>query len=98
MNFKREAKQIQRKLRTIPLDAIAAAIAQWEGNDGLWCIVDGEMEFVSPSGGRSETTWDDPLEHAQYVRWLQAHPERVHDTRESAVAFVRSKLTKSDKQ
>lgn len=93
MTPQREAKHLQRALRTIPLEAVAPEIAASESpGDGLWCLVDGVVSFVPAHGGRTETMWDDPPAHAQYERWLAAHPERVHDNHESAVAFVRSRL------
>jgi hypothetical protein len=89
----REAKHIERKLRTIPLEVIAPQIAANEAQgDGLWCLIGGEVSFVPVHGGGTTTCWDDMLEYAQYARWLGAHPERVHDTHESAVQFVRSQL------
>jgi len=93
MTPQREAKHFQRALRTVPLDAITPDIAASESpSDGLWCLVGGEVSFVPAHGGRTVTEWDDPLYYAQYHRWLAAHPERVHDTHESAVAFVQSRL------
>jgi hypothetical protein len=89
----REAKRVERMLRAIPAEAIAADIAASESvRDGLWCLVAGEVAFVPTHGGGTTTNWCDPLAHAQYARWLRAHPERVHDTHESAVAFVRAQL------
>jgi hypothetical protein len=84
----REAKHIQRQLRTIPVYAIAPRLLA-EERDGLWCLVAGELEFV-PVSGTSETTWDDPLGYAQFRRYVAARPERVYDSWESAQAFVRS--------
>lgn len=93
MTPEREGKRVLRALRTIPVDAIAPHIAADEASsDGLWCIVGGELSFVLADGGRTETFWDDPLVPAQFVRWIQAHPERVHGTHEVAVAAVRSLL------
>jgi hypothetical protein len=93
MTPEREAKHVQRALRTIPLDAIAPDIAVHESQgDGLWCLVAGEVSFVPTDCGRTITCWDWGLAYAQYVRWLAAHPERIHETHESAVAFVRSRL------
>jgi hypothetical protein len=94
MTPQREAKHVQRALRTIPVDAIAADIAASESpGDGLWCLVGGEVSFVPVHGGRTITDWDDLLAYAQYARWLAAHPERVHESHESAVLFVRSRLS-----
>lgn len=88
-----DAKLVKRALRTIPVDAIAPAIAAHEARgDGLWCLVGRELTFVLASGGGTDTIWDDALTHAQYVRWVLAQPERVHETHEAAVAFVRSRL------
>jgi len=86
----RRGKHVQRKLRTIPLDAIAPYIAASESTGrGLWCLVAREVTFVPVDGGETITQWDDPLEYAEYERWLAAHAERVHDTHEPAVEFVR---------
>ena len=93
MTPQREAKRAERALRTIPLGAIAPDIAASEASrDGMWCLVGGDVSFVPAHGGRSETCICDPLAYAQYARWLGAHLERVHDTHESAVAFVRLQL------
>jgi hypothetical protein len=93
MTPQRDHKRVQRALRTIPMDAPASAIAACEASgDALWRLVNCEPSLVSPRGGGSETTWDDPVEYALFVRWLQAHPERVHQTFAEAQAFVRSKL------
>jgi hypothetical protein len=43
-------------------------------------------------GGQGVTEWCDDLVYAQYARWIRARPERVHETYESAVAFVRATL------
>jgi hypothetical protein len=88
----RDWKHIQRRLRTIPVDEVAPRVAAWE-QVGLWCLVAGELTLVSPAGARGETTWDDPLEYALFVRYLKARPERIHSTWESAQAFVRSQMT-----
>jgi hypothetical protein len=87
----RQSKHIQRQLRTIPVDAIASHVTAWE-RDGLWCLVGGELMFVPVDGGVGESHWDDPLEYAQFRRYVAAQPERVHDSWESAQAFVRSRL------
>lgn len=91
MNPQRD-KHLLRRLRTIPLDAIEPRIAASEaaGNATL-CLVGGEVEFVRTDGSTVWTTWDDPLDFAQIVRYLQAHPERVHATRESALAYAKSR-------
>jgi len=98
MTPQQEDKQIERKLRAIPVDAIASVVAEEEaGMQAVICLVGDLPDFVRPEGQhqRSETTWDfDPLEHAQIVRWLRAHPERVHPNYESAVAFVRGRSSK----
>ena len=95
MTPEQENKQIERKLRTIPVEAIASMVAAEEaGMQAVICLVGDGPDFVRSEGPprQSETTWDfDPLEHAQIVRWLRAHPERVHPTYESAVAFVRAR-------
>lgn len=90
----REAKHIHRQLRTIPVDAIAPAVLA-EERDGMWCIVGSELTFVFAKAFTSETTWDDALMLAQFVRYVRSQPERVHSTLESARAFVRSRLTNS---
>jgi hypothetical protein len=93
MTPKREHKLVERALRTIPVEAIALDIAASEAsNDGLWCLVEGEVSFVPAHGGGTVTNWDDALAYAQYRRWLTAHPERVHETHEAAVVFVRCRL------
>jgi hypothetical protein len=93
MTPQKEAKRVQRVLRTVPVDSVASAIAgdEAEGNV-LWCLVGGLPSLVSVRGGEGITEWDDPLVYAQFVRWLQAHPERVHETGREALAFVRSLL------
>jgi len=89
----RIGKRIERKLRTIPVDAIAPDITAHESNrSGLWCLVAGLVKWVPKNGAKVETAICDDLCHAQYARWLVAHPERVHETHEAAVAFVRAKL------
>jgi hypothetical protein len=89
----REWKHIERRLRGIPVDAIAPAVAAWETN-GLWCLVAGELGFVPADGGGCEVCVDDALAYAQLVRYVRAHAERVHPSLESARAFVRSRLGK----
>lgn len=91
MTPRRSAKHVSRALRAIPVDAIAARVMA-EETGGLWCIVAGRLDFVSADGGIGETNWDDPLEHAQFVRFVQADQERVHLSWEVALAFVRSRL------
>jgi hypothetical protein len=90
-----QGKRVQRAIRTIPVEQIAPVVRSWE-RDGMWCLVADELTFVPADGGTSVTCWDDPVEHAQFVRYVQAHPERVHPTHESALAFVRSRLTSGD--
>ena len=85
-----EWKRTQRKLRSIPVDDIAPNIAADEERGGLWCLVAGGLEFIPADGGECQTEWDDGLMYAQFARWVKARPERVHTTREAAVAFVRS--------
>jgi hypothetical protein len=91
MTPQRAAKHVQRALRAIPVDAVAPRVAA-EERDGLWCLVADGLEFVPADGGTCETCWDDPLEYAQFARYVQARPERVHPSRASALAFVRSRL------
>ena len=93
MTPEREGKRVLRTLRGIPVDAIAPDIAASEApGDGLWCLIAGEVAFVPAGGGRTVTNWDDPLAYAQYARWLGTRPERVHESHESAAAFVRSRF------
>jgi len=93
MTPEQEHKQIERRLRSIPIEAIATVVAEMEtGTGAIICLIDKRLEFVSPiAGERFETTWDDPLECAQIVRWLRAHSERVHQTYDSALVFVRGR-------
>jgi hypothetical protein len=95
MSVEREGKHIKRMLRTIPIEAIASVIAEEEaGMQALICLVNDLPEFVRSEGNPGQTTWDcDPLEYAQIVRWLRAHPERVHPTYESAKAFVQTQIS-----
>jgi hypothetical protein len=94
MTIEREHKRMQRRLRIIPVEAIAPTIVAYEGSERcLLCLVANVLEFVRVDGRRGETTWDDDFEHAQMVRWMQAHPERVHSTYQAALAFVRGKLS-----
>jgi hypothetical protein len=90
MTPKRHDKRVKRALRRMPLEAIAPEIAASESSgEALWCLVAGEVTLVPADGGHTITQWDDALQFAQYAGWLAAHPERVHDIHESAVAFVR---------
>jgi hypothetical protein len=94
MTAEREARHVQRALRRIPVDAIAPRIAAEESDGiGLWGLVAGEVAFVSADDRETITEWEDMLDYSQYRRWLADHPERVHDTPESATAFVRSRLS-----
>ncbi len=93
MTPQQEHKRVQRALRTIPVEAIAPAVAAYEAEGtGLWCLVGGDLSFVPTDGGRTVTDWDDALEYAQFRRWVTSRPERVHDTHEAAVAFVWARL------
>lgn len=97
MTLEREHKRMQRRLRTIPVEAIAPTIVAYEASRRcLLCLVANGLEFVRIDGIRGETTWDDDFEHAQIVRWMLAHPERVHSTYEAALAFVRGELSDRD--
>ena len=92
MTPQREAKRVQRRLRAIPVEAVAPHIAAEEADrGGLWCLVSGGIVFVPADGSECTTGWDDALVYAQFHRWLLAHPERVHDTHAAAVGFVRSR-------
>jgi GrpB-like predicted nucleotidyltransferase (UPF0157 family) len=82
-----EWKHIQRRLRTIPVEEVAPRVAA-EERDGLWCLVANELQFIPANGDACDSDWDDFLEHAQFVRWVRAHPDRIHTTREAALAFV----------
>ena len=87
------AKQLQRALHTRCIDDVSTEITDDESSgDGLWCLVGGEVSFVPIHGGRTVTDWEDPLDRMEYELWLVTHSKRVHDTHESAVAFVRSRL------
>ena len=93
MTPEREQKRIQRALRKIPVDSVASAIAEDEAaGDVVWCLVGGAASLITVRGGKGETTFCDEIVHAQFVRWLQTHPERVHETAEAAVEFVHAKL------
>lgn len=85
-------KRALRTIRSIPVDHVGPEIAAIEGEAqrSVLCLVDGELMWVRADGGESHTVWDDPIEHALYVRWVNARPERAHKTYESALAFVRS--------
>jgi|SRR6516165_8062749 hypothetical protein len=86
-------KRVLRKLRTIPIDSIASEIRASESErDGLWCLVAGVVSWVRVDGKGTTVEWCDDLIYAQYARWLKVHPERVHDSQESAVSFVRAHL------
>lgn len=94
MTIEREHKRVQRRLRTIPVEAIAQSIQAYEASGQcLLCLVANDLEFVGINGLKSETTWDDALEYAQLVRWIQTHPERIHSTFQAALAFVRGELS-----
>jgi len=94
MTPQREAKNVARAIRNIPLDAAVPFIESCESHGrGLWCLIANDLQFVAKNGGHGETTWDDPIEYALMVRWVHAHQERVHPTFEAALAFVRSKLS-----
>ena len=97
MTPEREAKHVQRVIRNIPVDQVAPQIAaEEEAMRGMWCIVAGEFVLVLAAGGQTFTNWDDPVAHALYVRYVQAHPERIHASHDEAVAFVRSRLADRD--
>jgi hypothetical protein len=72
------------------LDHPAGELLSATERDGLWCLVASELGFV-PADGTTVTCWDDPVEYALFVRYVQAHPERVHATHEAALQFVRSR-------
>ena len=91
----RQGKQVLRANRNIPTEQIAPAVTPTE-RDGMWCWVAGELVFVTSEGGTAVTDWDDPVEYAQFVRYVQAHPERVHPTPTAALEFVRSRLGQGD--
>jgi hypothetical protein len=91
MTPQQERKRLSRGIRNIPIDAIVPAIAADENAlNGRWCLVAGELSFVSKGGGETVVDWDDPLAYAQYVRWVQTQPERIHPNDAAALAFVRT--------
>ncbi len=92
MTPQQEAKRIERKLRNVPVEAIAPIVLSWEPA-GMWCIVCGGLSFVPPDDGVWDvsTMWD-AMTTFQVVRYIQAHPERVHSSWESARAFVRARF------
>lgn len=92
MTLKREGKHVLRAIRSIPVDAIAECIAPQE-KDGLYCLVSGVLEFIPADGRICIIGWDDPHEFAQIARYVEARPERVHESLESAQAFVRARFT-----
>jgi hypothetical protein len=88
-----DAKRVQRAIRNIPVEQIAPRIATEEHTqNGMWCLVTDELQFVLTNGSYSVTQWDDPIEFALHMRYVQAHPERIHANHEEAVAFVRSQF------
>ena len=91
MTPQRQGKRVLRAIRNIPTYQIAPAVTASERR-GMWCLVAGDLVFVLANGGTSVTCWDDPIEHAQFVRYVQAHPERIHATHATALEFVRSQL------
>jgi hypothetical protein len=82
-------KQVLKRLRTIPVDAGRAFVKGETG--GRWCIVAGDVRFVSADGQEGETAFDDEIEHAVVKGYLCSMPERVHSNYQSALEFVRSK-------
>ena len=71
---------------TGPANPLRSAIHEKRTVHRLFCIV----TFVLANGVQCETTWDDQLEYAQIARWIATQPDRIHESHESAVAFVRS--------
>ena len=94
MNYRREAKHVERSIRKIPVDSIAPQLAADEGSDGRYCIVADRLEFVLANGRMTETAWDDPVEVALIGRYVRSIPERIHPTYDSALTWVRSQLSK----
>ena len=91
MSPERQQKQLERRLRGISVNAIRPWIASFEDQvDGRWCLVAGSPTFIKSDGATTETTIDDDLVFAQLLRWLTTQPERVHETHQSAISFVRS--------
>ena len=84
-----EWKRLERRLRYIPVEQVAAEVAA-EERDGMWCLVGGGLSFIPADGGTCETSWSDMTQYAMFERYVAAHPERVHATIESARAFVRA--------
>lgn len=97
MTPQQDSKRVQRAIRNIPVEQIAPRIAvEEQTQNGMWCLVVDELQFVPTDGGYSVTQWDDPIEFALIVRYVQAHPERIHANHEKAVAFVRSQFATRD--
>ena len=93
MNERREAKNVLRTIRQIPVDQIAPQLAtiEWKGR---FCIVADRLEYVDADGRDVEITLDDPVMAAQIERYVRSLPARIHSTQESALAFVRSQVSK----
>jgi len=92
MSERRDGKHVTRAIRNIPVDQVGPEIIAEEGDDGRWCMVAGELTFVMANGRSTETTWDDPVKFALYIRYVQKRPERIHPNHESALAFARSQV------
>jgi hypothetical protein len=90
MTPERYNKRILRSLRTIPVEAIEPELARLESQwRGVHCLVADEVRFIGRDGLVYVMMNDDDVNEAQCVRWLLNRPERVHETLESARAFVR---------
>jgi len=89
----RDRKRLERRLRYIPVDRIAARVAADE-RAGMWLEVGGVVQFIPVGRGVCDIgPWlGDPLEWAEIVRYVRSRPERVHQSRESAWDFVESRL------
>jgi hypothetical protein len=94
MTPKREAKRVEHAIRAIPVEAIAPTIAAYKASERwlLWLVGD-KLPFVYVDGKGGTTRSDYSLDYAQMIRWVRAHPERAHQTYQTALAFVREKLS-----
>ena len=88
-----DRKQLERRLRYIPVDRIAARMVVDE-RDGVWCVVGGMVQFVPVGRGVCDIgLWlGDPLEWAEIDLYIRSCPVRAHQSWESAWAFVDSRL------
>jgi hypothetical protein len=93
MTRDRDTKKVLRAIRNIPVDEPALWLADDEkAGTGLWCLVAGQLQWVPATGGKTESTWDDPIELAVMTRYIKTCSDRIHDTHSSAVQFVKSRF------